>query len=443
MSLTKPKPGGGLVKAKPNLLSGRALKEFQCLVSVVAIDVIHAHHSGLSENKQKERMYDLVHGKNDYASQLQMLVEGAQFYKRLYDTVIIDVTKTDATSNTNLVLKKLFNPIQDGKDMVSGKHITVEFIQRAKLNSRVLITGRTLFASAKAGVRNVKKAMAYADAYLDSNKDVPSGTNLKDLVEYVLDTMFSVLSKSDDGEDMPDDDDDEHVEVEEETGAQLGCRPEYWTFKGYTAFMLLACPLATEPRERLAIFTMDGTAEGKQASRKVARKKAKEEQDNDRSFAGAVSGRGLSMESQISLATLQQRQDESGHRAFESGLLRLTLLTQKSQNLVQEQETALKIATQMTDAGLDATKFWSKLDRLETEIEKVKCAVDAKEEEMADAEKTRNVLSRISHDAVTGLLSDPKGSLTPNGRKKQRLNGHPSSVTQSESPSSGSPLTLS
>jgi hypothetical protein len=42
---------------KTNLLSGRALKEFQCLVSVVAIDVIYANHSGLSEREQKDRMY--------------------------------------------------------------------------------------------------------------------------------------------------------------------------------------------------------------------------------------------------------------------------------------------------------------------------------------------------------------------------------------------------
>jgi hypothetical protein len=41
----------------------------------------------------------------------------------------------------------------------------------------------TLFASALLGVRNVKKAMAYADAYLDINKEVPSGTNLTDLVQ--------------------------------------------------------------------------------------------------------------------------------------------------------------------------------------------------------------------------------------------------------------------
>jgi hypothetical protein len=78
--------------------------------------------------------------------------------------VTIDVTKTDAMSNTNLVLKKILNPIRDGKDMVSGKHITVKFIQCAKLNARVLITGHTLFASAKAGMRNVKQSMAYADA---------------------------------------------------------------------------------------------------------------------------------------------------------------------------------------------------------------------------------------------------------------------------------------
>jgi hypothetical protein len=252
--------------------------------------------------------------------------------------------------------------------------------------------------------------MAYADAYLDSNKDVPSGTNLKDLVEYVMDTMYDVLSKSDEGIEMQDNDDEEH---DEEETSELGCRPESWTFKGYTAFMLLACPLTTEPREGLAIFRMDGNAEGKESSHKIAQKKAKEEQENDRSLEGQVGRRGLSMmESQISLAAFQQRQDESEHRAFESSILRLSLLTQNNQNLVQEQETALKIATQMTNAGLDATKFWSKLDRLQTEIEKVKCAVNEKEEEMADAEKKRNVLSCISRDAVTGLMSNLTASLS-------------------------------
>jgi hypothetical protein len=82
-----------------------------------------------------------------------MLAEGAQFYKWLYDTVLIDVTKTDATSNANLVLKKLLNEIQDGKDMVSGKHMNVEFIQHAKLNA-----GVTLSTYVKAGMRHVLKS---------------------------------------------------------------------------------------------------------------------------------------------------------------------------------------------------------------------------------------------------------------------------------------------
>jgi hypothetical protein len=147
-SLTiKPKTGtktgsGRKTKLLPNPLSARVQKEFQCLVSVVAMDIIHdAHHSCMTLKQQREWMYLLVHGKNDNASQLKLLIEGAQFYKRLFNNVVTDVVSTDATSNSNMVLKNIFNPVRGDNcnDLVVGKQITVEFIQCATRNGDCLI----------------------------------------------------------------------------------------------------------------------------------------------------------------------------------------------------------------------------------------------------------------------------------------------------------------
>jgi hypothetical protein len=201
------------------------------------------------------------------------------------------------------------------------------------------------------------------------------------------------------------------------------------TFKGYClyAFGMTTCNPATERqerlarRERLAMVTKDGSAEGKQPSRKIARKKAREEQDDDRSFGGADGSRRLSIENQISIASLQLRQDEAERRAFES---ELCFLMQNYRNIVKEQANSVEIATQMNKAGFDATKFWRKLDKLETEIEKVKCEIEEKQKEMVDAGKKRKAESS-ARNAVTGLLSNLTASLTPNARKKQKLPVHP------------------
>lgn len=105
----------------------------------------------------------------------------------------------------------------------------------------------------------------------------------------------------------PTSDEGEDVLYDDDASEQPGGRPSSWTFKGYMPFMLLACPLATKPRVRLTIFTMDGTAEGVQSSCKVAWKKMKEEQDDDRSYGVLDGKRGVYVETQIHLESLHHR----------------------------------------------------------------------------------------------------------------------------------------
>jgi hypothetical protein len=68
---------------------------------------------------------------------------------------------------------------------------------------------------AKTGKRNMKKAIVYAQLYLDGNQDPPSGMNLKALVDQILDKMWDASQKAkktgyEDNNEIPDDDDEEN-----------------------------------------------------------------------------------------------------------------------------------------------------------------------------------------------------------------------------------------
>ena len=55
---------------------------------------------------------------------------------------------------------------------------------------QTLINGRSLVTMVKLTVGYVKKAMAHNSSLLDSNKQLPSGNYINDLLDYVLDEMW-------------------------------------------------------------------------------------------------------------------------------------------------------------------------------------------------------------------------------------------------------------
>ena len=64
--------------------------------------------------------------------------------------------------------------------------------KHATLTSKglTLIINRSLVTMEKSTVGYVKKAMAHTSSFLDSYKQIPSGNNINDLLDYVLDEMW-------------------------------------------------------------------------------------------------------------------------------------------------------------------------------------------------------------------------------------------------------------
>merc|ERR1712194_117733 len=65
---------------------------------------------------------------------------------------------------------------------------------------------------------------------------------------------------------------------------------------GYLAFCMFACPLLTQPEERLNLFCEKDEKKGSTMSRKDSRKKMKKEKENKRWSELATGDRGVSMD---------------------------------------------------------------------------------------------------------------------------------------------------
>ena len=113
-------------------------------------------------------------------------------------------------------------------------------------NMSTLITGRTLLKMAQHALLNWKKALAFGSQFLLPDGTLPSGNNVENYDNHVLNHMFRYLkgrtSYSDPANDE-DDDDDEEEEEEEILGAAVALNddvgmPVDYYFHGWIGFKL-------------------------------------------------------------------------------------------------------------------------------------------------------------------------------------------------------------
>lgn len=198
------------------------------------------------------KLYQLFHGDSSNASSaatIQLLFEGRQQFSDLFDreqVVVVSAVHTDA-STENLTLSRRFtqNDTQNYSiGVIPNTHITISLLSRKAANSLLKVTATTLWRQAHAALRNGKKALAIAEAYLNSDGSLPSGTTADDFYEHILAEMYlardgftNVLS--------PDDEDDEAKEEDEVVRPQQEHREEGWFFDGWFSFVLWG-PLAKE-----------------------------------------------------------------------------------------------------------------------------------------------------------------------------------------------------
>ena len=174
------------------------------------------------------------------------MVEGVEKYSKLYEEIT-----NNTTNKTIKVVKTIYSPNCGTQVLVMGSEMIVNNFKHSTMKSKgqALIHGRKLVSMQKATVGYVKKAMAHASSFLDTYKQTPSGNNINDLLDYVLDEMWeeeTTISKSKTKSNLPEGDGNNEIERKE--------RPKNRIFFGYLAFCIFACPLLTLPNERLNLF---------------------------------------------------------------------------------------------------------------------------------------------------------------------------------------------
>ncbi|MGK3751067.1 MAG: hypothetical protein ACI8RD_003367 [Bacillariaceae sp.] len=142
--------------------------------------------------QHQHAIYNCVHGKGNNASQFQLLVDGTnKRYKNKNIYIKVDCPQVANNSPTNKrIVKPILSPNRGTQELCLGKEIAYETLRCSTLNGKMLIPGRMLHSMALLTYQYGKKALAYAQAFLDSSKNLPSGEKEHDLLNHVIDEMY-------------------------------------------------------------------------------------------------------------------------------------------------------------------------------------------------------------------------------------------------------------
>ena len=300
-------------------------------------------NSAISDKTLEDRqvlVFEAYHGLNGCSSQLELLVEGVEKYSKLYEEI------TDSTTNKTIkVVKAIYSPNRGTQVLTMGTEMIVNNFKYSTMTSkgRALINDQKLILMQKATVGYVKKAMAHTSSFLDAYKQTPSGNNINDLLDYVLDEMWDeemIISKSKTKSNLAEGDGNNEIERKE--------RPTNWIFFRYLACCMFACPLLTQPEERLNLFCEEGEKKGRHLSRKDSRKKMKKDKDNKRWSELATGDCGVYMDQSHhfnsilinNISVLQQQQSEKRKKTRDEMMVRSTQVREALAAKDQELRTA-------------------------------------------------------------------------------------------------------
>lgn len=410
-------------KQPPNKLTGAEHREFQRVVAVFAYD---ANPDSMTQTKQQEFLYDVVHGtstSSDKVSQLELLVQGINpRYAKLYTKVQPEQSSSSNDTTPQRMIHHLYSPNNNTRFLYAGdnQHINVGNLQRATLHSNVLVTGRALLAAAREAVRNGKKAMAFAKSFLHDGTSLPSGKTIEDLLNHIKDEMWA----------------NEQARLQNNTNQEPAVkkRPSKSVFNGYVAFVLFACPILVDDTDRLQVYCRGGEKEGKSASRAVQRKKLSDERSKKRSIEGALySDRGLTIDQQIKarvlsneqVSSLQKEIRDDSRIAYQS----INEIEKRIQSIISQRSQAMDLLKLYKDIGIE-----DDYKRTLLEIKSLTNELQLRNNEMNAARaKNQSKLNKIAEKRtqLENMRNHNQFSTTPNDTN---LLGFPNSSNKNNPP---------
>lgn len=358
------------------------------------------HEKKAMQKKEMEgKMYDAFHGNPDkgIAPFVEFLYNGQNDFAELYeDNIVTDTSVSDASSTSRKIRTTLTNDYRLNHTVGTDKKrdITKELLRQKTKKSQLLIPGDTLYSAGLTAHANGKKMIAIAESWCDPGPKLPSGKTMEDFYAHVL-SEFGKLEGSKNGElivlddvDLPNpnlDDSSSSGESKEQdedvsaitegdaSNAPKANEPdksEVFKYangkfpKGWFAFVLYG----TLSGNLSGLFAQDDflkpNESKEEAGRKAARKREREEKDNERK-ADPTGKRGATLQNktdtiyQVQQDISQQQQDADSKFAQLSTLIR---------TLNAEIHTQLEMAKLICPKYNKEHEEWKKLDDLRLDL---------------------------------------------------------------------------
>lgn len=325
------------------------IKNIRACAAVISYNLLLKQDS-MKLDDQWRFCYNAFHGNEEknICSQIQLLVTGQGRYGDLYDTEEVgQVTNRDTqqssadTGGELLVLKSRFSW---SNKWIAGVHFTVESLSApTKARPTEKITGRNIYNLAMATIRNIKKAMAVADEFLN-NGDLPSGQTWDNLYHHLYE-------KGDD--------------ISKEKA-------------GYTGW--IALPLVTHLKDYsedvVDVFSIEDKDGNKDCDRRDFRKKRKTEKDEERSIAIGSNVdtptmkfgfRGMSIESKLQSIELVKLEES---QKFDDIKIILANHNTRNRMLLEERQQAIKLVKEICPTYDKENVFWLEVHELSKQIKK-------------------------------------------------------------------------
>ena len=391
--MLKKKPTSSVMNDDLKIMPMSIVKNICATACMICYDMLMQQPS-MTKTNQHIFLYNSFHGNEDknMSSQIGLLMEGRGVYCNLYveipnTTQITDKNhqsppnKIASGAKPSLMLHSRF--CHDGCQYIVGKHFNIQTLSspaKTKLDEK--ITGRNIYDLAIITLRNLKKATAFAEEWLNGG-DLPSGNTWDDLYSHLI----------------------------TDRGPEFG---KDLVYTGYYAFAILTKYNDENGSSCLSVFNTDGG--GKRNSEdggNSSRKKKKAEKDDERSVAigntdakpGFIA-RGMKIGTRIDLISMAQTEDA---KKVETDKMSLAYHTNVNELLLQERKQAFDIAKTVCPKYDATNPFWIEVTDLTTQIANAKRELSKvmHEHEMNKKQGTKattlanSLLEKVGNDDLT------------------------------------------
>ncbi len=195
-------------KAKKNGAPATIQKKVQEVVAVHCLIWVYTLPSMKLDDLHK-KMSSAYHGdeKAGIISFSEQCLSGTGVFSSLWDL------EEDGSGVSTLSMKVSLSRRQNAR-YISGMSVTFDTIQQTNQKNKIVIEGRSIYNLGCNTLRSCKKMIALWKQFLNSDGDLPSGTNEDDLDQHILDGMYSASKAGDlDNDEVEVDDDAAAVTV--------------------------------------------------------------------------------------------------------------------------------------------------------------------------------------------------------------------------------------